>query len=365
MSRIQQIFAQYGPEYLARFGDRIPGAHRKLIGAITNCRSGALGRHLYECPDCAERHVANSSCGNRHCPICQNEKADRWLQKQMAKLLPCPYFFVTFTVPEALRRFLRAHQAVGYEVLFTAAATALKRLAAEKRFCGCHTAGFLGVLHTWGRTLGYHPHLHFIVPGGGLDKEGTRWVPSRRSDFFVHVHPLSHLFQALFKKAMHQAGLFEQISPKVWEQDWNVNTQAVGNGRGSLKYLAPYVFRVAISDARIRSVRDGRVRFSYRKVNSKVWRSMQLDAIEFMRRFLQHTLPAGFMKIRHYGFLAARTKLPVQRVRELICVLYELIGKIFPVPKPKPKYKPLCCGKCGTRMRWVRFIPPPFAAAPG
>jgi len=359
---IQDLFRQYASEYLARFGDNVPEAHRKVINAICNCRSGNLGQHLFMCPDCGKVHVANSSCGNRHCPVCQNEKATRWLDKRMNDLLPCSYFMITFTVPEKLRRFLRSNQKVGYEAMFRASSDALRRLAADPRFVGCHTPGFFGVLHTWGRTLIYHPHIHFIVPAGGLDKEGSRWLSSR-PDFFVHVKPLSRLYRGLFRAYMNEAGLIEQISPKVWKQDWVVNSQAVGNGKSTMKYLAPYVFRVAISNARITSVRDHKVRFLYQKVGGRRCRTMELDVIEFMRRFLQHVLPSGFMKIRHYGFLAARKSVPIDRIRNLICVLYDMLGKTIPVRKRTPRFKPLCCADCGAVMEWCMFMPP--AADPG
>ena len=353
---IQDLFRHYGSEYLARFGDNLPEAHRKVIGAICNCRSGNLGQHLFQCPDCRQPHVANSSCGNRHCPVCQNEKATRWLDKRLEDLLPCSYFLVTFTVPETLRRFLRSNQKIGYEAMFKASSEALRRLAADKRFVGCDTAGFFGVLHTWGRTLCYHPHIHFIVPAGGLDKEGSRWLPSK-PDFFVHVRPLSKLYRGLFRQYMKDAGLFGQISPRVWKQDWVVNSQAVGNGKSSMKYLAPYVFRVAISNSRIVRVVDHKVVFRYRKADSRRWRTMELDVIEFMRRFLQHVLPTGFMKVRHYGFLAAKRTVPIEKIRALICVLYEMLGKAIPVRKRTPKFKPLTCSNCGSVMEWLMFMP--------
>jgi hypothetical protein len=275
----------------------------------------------------------------------------------MDNLLPCPYFMITFTVPAELRRFLRSHQKVGYEAFFAASQQALKRLAADQRFVGAGQAGFFGVLHTWGRTLTYHPHIHYIVPAGGLDGEGSRWLPSK-PDFFVHVKPLSRLFRGLFRAQMQTAGLLEQISSKVWRREWVVNSQPVGNGKSSMKYLAPYVFRVAISNNRILSIDRGKVRFGYRKVGSRRWRSMELDAIEFIRRFLQHVLPKGFMKIRHFGFLSSNASVPIQRIRELICVLYELLGKSITVRTRTPKFKPLLCSSCGTLMRWQLFIPP-------
>jgi len=319
-----------------------------------------MGHHLYRCPACEKVHVANSSCGNRHCPMCQGEKSERWLFKELKKSLPCSYFLLTFTVPEGLRPFLRAHQRTGYAALFEAASEAIGTLAQDKRFVGCDRCGFTGILHTWGRQLQYHPHLHFIVPGGGLNEDHSAWIPSR-PEFFIHVHPLSRAFRHRFRKRMRKAGLEERIPPEVWEQEWNVNSKAVGNAQAALRYLANYVFRVAITANRIRSFQSGTVRFAYHKVGSRRERTMQLDASEFIRRFLQHVLPRGFMKIRHYGFLNPNARMSLQRVRELICMLYETLRDRPPAP-PASTRKPLRCSSCGSLMRWLRFYPPPIWA---
>ena len=357
INAIQEIFRCYGPTYMERFGEKIPEAHRKVIKAIEQCRSGAVGHHLYRCPDCKKVHVANSSCGNRHCPVCQSEKSERWLFRELNKALPCSYFLITFTVPAALRPFLRSHQQQGYAALFGAAADALKTLASDKRFVGCATSGFTGILHTWGRQLQYHPHLHFIVPGGGLNESASAWIGSR-PDFFIHVHPLGHAFRHRFRKRMRKEGLEGSIPPEIWEQDWNVNSKAVGDGRATLRYLANYVFRVAITANRIRSWDNGTVRFAYRKGRSRRQRIMELDACEFIRRFLQHVLPCGFMKVRHYGFLNPNAKVCLQRLCELICVLYETLRGKRPPPEPSTR-KPLRCSHCGALMRWLKFYPAP------
>jgi hypothetical protein len=332
----------------------MPSSHRKVIDAVLNCRSGSFGVHLYRCEDCNQVHTANSSCGNRHCPSCQADKSDQWLQKQTAKLLPCNYFLVTFTVPEELRRLVRSNQCVCYDALFYAASAALKRLAADKRFIGCDSAGFTGALHTWARDLNYHPHVHFIVPGGGVDKENSKWLSSK-PDFFIHVKPLSRMYRRLFKKALQDAGLLDKVPSSVWSKEWIVNSQAVGKGESTLKYLANYVFRVAISNNRIISFDEKTVKFRYRKTGSKRWRVMELDAMEFMRRFLQHVLPHGFMKIRHYGFLSSTSKMVIQKIREMICCLYSIVKER--VTKPKSRRKPVICKQCGSPMKWLQFIP--------
>ena len=274
----------------------------------------------------------------------------------MRKLLPCPYFLVTFTVPEELRLFIRGHQKQAYAAMFDAGSGALKKLLKDKRFTGADQSGFFGVLHTWGRILQYHPHIHFVVPGGGLSKDRSRWMASK-PDFLVHVKALSIIYKAKFRDAVRQAGLLDRIDPGVWRKDWVVNSQAVGSGKWTLRYLSRYVFRVAISNSRIISYDNHQVTFKYRKVKSRRSRRMSLDAMEFIRRFLQHALPTGFMKIRHYGFLSPNAATPIQKIRELICVLYELVKKFVEPLKPPepPKFK---CPNCGNTLVWRMFIRP-------
>ena len=192
-----------------------------------------------------------------------------------------------------------------------------KRLAADPKYVGTKAPGFTGVLHTWGRTLEYHPHVHYVVPGGGLSDDGAQWLPSR-VDFFVPVRALSKIFRAKFRDCLRRAGLLSQVDSSVWRQDWVVHSQAVGDGRASLKYLAPYVFRVAISDHRIVSCDDATATFSYRKSGSRRWRKMTVDALEFIRRLLQHVLPTGFQKVRHYGFASPNSKQTVESVRWVV-----------------------------------------------
>lgn len=355
MNRIQQIFRDHGSEYLARFADRIPTAHRKTLGAICECRSGERGHHVFACPDCGQHQVANSSCGNRHCPVCQNEKAAEWVYRQQLRLLPCTYFLATFTIPEALRAVARSHQEVVYRALFDCAAESLRTLEADPRFVGCNVAGFFGVLHTWGRQLQYHPHVHFVVPGGGLSRDRSQWI-NARGNFLVHVRALSKMYRGRVQAALRSAGLEALVAGEVWTQPWVVHCKAVGDGRHTMKYLGAYVFRVAVSAARVVDYDGHSVRIKYQKVGSAKWRFMTLDAIEFMRRFLQHVLPAGFMKVRHFGFLSPNFAVPLQQIRELICALYELLRTCPVKVTPPEKPRPLKCPRCQTLMRWVYFI---------
>jgi len=355
MNSIQQLFRTHGPAYLDRFGERMPANHRKVIHAIQNCGTGLYGQHLFSCGDCGELHSADGSCGNRHCPTCQTGKSDEWLRKMEEKVLPVNYFMVTFTVPSELRDLIRSNQKVAYPALFKAAADAMKKLAKDDRFVGCHTAGFTGILHTWSRTLEYHPHVHFIVPGGGLSKDGTEWKPSG-TEFFVHAAPLSVIYRAKFIGLLKKEGL--EVPPCVWDPDWVVDCRAVGNGKKALKYLAQYVFRVAIAPSRILKVADGKVLFKYKPSSSKSWKKMSLEIFEFMRRYLQHILPHGFMKVRHYGFMASNAKVPLTRIRELICALYEILVGLLP-KKKKPHRKSWKCKTCGGLIRWREFVPCP------
>ncbi len=244
-----------------------------------------------------------------------------------------------------------------YSALFEASSEALRALAADPRFVGTNRLGFFGVLHTWGRNLEYHPHVHYVVPGGGVSAEGDRWMPSR-AHFFVAVKPLSVIFRAKFRALLEKAGLLGQVDPKVWTRDWVVHSQAAGDGRASMKYLAPYVFRVAIGDHRIVSCEDGRVTFTYRKVGSRRPRRMTLEASEFLRRYLQHVLPSGFQKVRHYGFLSPRSGIVLEAVRWLILLFLNRdlplsgLEREAPAAVTSPR-----CPECGGVLGVVGFAP--------
>jgi Putative transposase/Transposase zinc-binding domain len=362
MPTVADVVRRYGGEYLERFGARMPGEHKKVMHAIAACRTGELGTVLYQCESCGQTHAMGRSCGNRHCPTCQQDKTKAWLETQTDRLLPCPYFLVTFTLPAELRALARSHQRTVYSALFEASSAALRLLAADPKFVGTDRIGFFGVLHTWGRTLEYHPHVHYVVPGGGLSADGSRWLPSR-AGFFVPVEALSIIYRAKFRDALKREGLLNQVDPAVWRRDWVVHSQAAGDGRASLHYLAPYVFRVAIGDHRIVSCDDGKVTFSYRRVGSNRPRKMTLDAHEFIRRFLQHILPAGFQKVRHYGFLSPNSGIALEAVRWLVTVLTGAIfalvakGAEGPTTTSAPR-----CPVCGGPMLVLGFAPAPMPA---
>jgi len=356
MSTIQKIFQIYGPHYVALYGDRMPHIHKKTIQDITDCRSGSFGTIVYGCHDC---HVIQSiacCCGNRHCPTCQQDKADQWLRKQMEQLLPTHYFLLTITLPEGLREVARSHQKIAYAALFSCAHEALRKLAKDKRFIGSPRIGYLAVLHTWGSMLQYHPHLHLVIPGGALSEKKDQWVSSRQ-DLFVHTKPLAHIFRAQFRDAMKRAQLFDNIDPSVWKQQWVADSQAVGTGQNCLRYLSRYVFRVAISNNRIKSIENHVITFQYKDRQKKTWKTMSLDVMEFIRRFLQHVLPKGLMKIRHYGFLNPNSSLSIEKIRELISLIHDVIRDLLP-EIPERKKQAITCACCGHALKFIAFLKP-------
>ena len=302
MVEMAEIFRCYGSQYRAKYGDRMLPSHKRVMHAIEQCRTAALGGHVYHCPECEEKEYQYHSCRNRHCPKCQNGKAQEWLEKQQNLLLPVPYFMLTFTLPEQLRDVVRSHQKLCYNLLFRTSAAATQKLAQDPRFVGGQIA-MLGVLHTWGRNLAYHPHIHYLVPGGGLAEDGQTWLSAVKT-FFLPEKALSRIFRAKFRDALRSTDLFDDLPPEVWQKDWVVHCQPVGDGVNALKYLAPYIFRVAINNHRIIKLENDRVTFRYRATDTGKLRTYILPAIEFIRRFLQHVLPRGFVKVRYYGFFS-------------------------------------------------------------
>jgi hypothetical protein len=350
---LAEIFRRHAGAYQEKFGSRMLPSHRRAMQDIEQCRSEALGGHIYRCPNCEQIRYSYHSCKNRHCPKCQQDDTQKWLEKQQQLWLPVPYFLLTFTLPAALRPFALRHQRDFYHLLFTTSAAAVQRLAKDPRFLGGQV-GLMGVLHTWTRDLAYHPHVHYLLPGGGLDPEGRTWLRARKT-FFLPVKALSILFRAKFRDAIRKREWFDLVPAQVWSQKWVVHCQPVGNGVAALKYLAPYIFRVAISNKRIHQLADGQVTFSYRDSRSKQTRFCTLPAEEFIRRFLQHVLPKGFVKVRYYGFFSPGKS-------SLLPIIRRLLGS-FCLPKflqERADHQPreLRCPSCGAVMHWVQSIPP-------
>ena len=345
MLLIQKIFSEYGKAYIEKFGSDMLPLHKKALIAIMNCRMPSLGGQTYYCSHCTEYHYSYHSCQNRHCPICQNKDAQEWLTKQKQLLLPLTYFLATFTIPENFRQMIRKNQKLFYNILFKAGADSLKLLAKDEKYMGAEI-GMIGILHTWTRAMFYHPHVHFLIAGGGLGKDGRR-IHFSDNNFLIHVKPLSIIFKAKFRDAFQKKApeLFDKIPLSVWKNKWVVHIKSVGNGENALKYMAPYVFRVAIANSRILKFENSKVTFRY--TNSKTGKSIivTVDAFEFIRRFLQHVLPYKFMKVRYYGLFAAKNKEKLKTFSKLL-----FFDDIDSTNNNKPKPALICCPKCGNPM---------------
>jgi len=348
---LADVFQSYGPAYRQKYGARMLPSHLAVMRAIEQCRTEALGGQIYYCPDCDQVQYSYHSCRNRHCPKCQHEATQDWLERQQHLLLPVPYFLLTFTLPAGLRELVRSHQKDVYSLLFRASAAATQELSKDPRFVGGQI-GMIGVLHTWTRDLRYHPHVHFLVPGGGLTADQQAWLPSRE-DFLVHVRPLSVLFRAKFREAFRQTDMFDQAPIDVWQQDWVVHCKSVGNGQATLKYLAPYIFRVAISNRSILKAEDGQVTFRYTDRQSGESRTCSLAAEQFIHRFLQHVLPKGFVKVRYYGFFSSGNRSRLRQIRQLLGA-----QDAPPSVQTDPQTDARHCPACGGVMLLQKILPP-------
>jgi hypothetical protein len=356
MVELAAIFRQHGAAYRQKYSRRILPSHHQAMRAIEQCRTEALGGHVYKCPDCGEVQYSYHSCRNRHCPKCQQDAAQQWLQKQQDMLLPVPYFLLTFTLPDGFRKVSRSHQKLFYNLLFRTSAAATKKLAKDPRFIGGQM-GMVGVLHTWGRTLTYHPHVHFLVPAGGVSEDGS-WLPARKT-FLLPVKALSKIFRAKFRHALQKSSCYEEIPAQVWRQPWVVHCKAVGDGASALKYLAPYIFRVAISNNRILKITNQQVSFRYKATKTGKIKTCNLSAEEFIRRFLQHILPKGFVKVRYYGIFSPGLRSRLADLREQLSQ-FQPDEQVFTDREPLANHCPtdeVLCPACGQVMHKLKLFP--------
>ncbi len=321
---VADIFRQHGSAF--RLTQPLSPEQRRVMRAIEQCRTAALGGHVDECDTCGHQRISYNSCRNRHCPKCQSLAKARWLDARLADLLPVPYFHVVFTLPEQLASLALQNKRVVYNLLFATAAETLRTIAADPQHLGAEI-GFLAVLHTWGQTLRHHPHLHCVVPGGGLAPDEKRWVSCRRR-FFLPVNVLARLFRRLFLTALRRAfengkltfhgttaylaqpAAFSRLLASLRAREWCVYAKPpFGGPEQVLAYLGRYTHRVAISNHRLLALKDGRVSFSWKDyARGNQQRTMTLPAEEFIRRFLLHVLPRGFQRLRQFGLLANRRR---------------------------------------------------------
>ena len=371
---VAEVIRSCFDEFLERYGRGLTPEQRRALKDLTSCRTAALGGHVLGCTECGHRQIAYNSCGNRHCPTCQATAAARWLEARAAELLPVPYFHIVFTLPNALDPIALANQRVVYDLLLRSAAETLLEVAADPKLLGART-GVLAVLHTWGQNLQFHPHVHCVVPGGGLSPDGTSWIASA-NNFFLPVRVLSRVFRGKFLAGLRAAfakgsvrfaaDQFEQMLSAIVSKDWVVYAKPpFGGPEAVLRYLARYTHRVAISNARLLDFEDGMVRFRYKDyAHGNRKRVMTLTALEFVRRLLLHVLPTGFMRIRHYGILANRHR------HEKLALCRRLLDSGSAIEPESPETKQIpdspssitptqVCPVCGTgRMIVIEEFPP-------
>ena len=378
------VFRRYGQSYRQRYGCSMSVEQLRVMRAIELCRTAALGGHVDRCERCGHEVISYNSCRNRHCPKCQNLDKALWREARRAEILPVKYYHVVFTLPRQLASLALQNKKVVYDILFRTASQALLRIGADRKHLGAQL-GFIAVLHTWGQTLMHHPHLHCVVPGGGLAPDAKRWLPCKKG-FFLPVRVLSRLFRRLFLENMEKAfksgvlevhgvlaGLskgdaFQQLLQNCRQTEWVVYAKPPSAGADAiLDYLARYTHRIALSNHRLLQMQNGRVAFAYKDYKSGVAnRPITLDAHEFIRRFLLHVLPNGFQRIRYYGFLANR-----HRVQKLaLCRRLLQVTEVDESPPPRESDRlkllealigtdPLRCPRChnGQLIRFA-FLPP-------
>lgn len=357
---VADVFRQHEQEFLKRWGDRLSPHQRKAFRDIGACRTAALGARREQCDHCSQQSLVFHSCRNRACPKCQARSRDRWLARTARELLPVPYSHVTFTLPHQLCQLAIRNPRVMYNILFQAASEALLTLGADSRHIGAHL-GFLAVLHTWDQQLRPHPHLHCLVPAGGIAPDHSRWVRTRRPRYLMPTSVLAARFRNQFLKSLWRAyrcnklrlggalaplkktAEFHRLYSKLKRMKWVVDARPpFGNPEHVLQYLARYTHRVAISNGRLIDLQDGEVTFRWRdSADHNQQKLKKLGAIEFMRRFLLHVLPKGFVKIRHFGFLAHPER------RAALQLARELLGAPEPPPEVPQKTAERKCPCCG------------------
>jgi len=363
---LADVFRTHQKDFLARWNHVLSGQQRRALKDIRDCRTAALGGHVQQCDRCGHRVLLYNSCRNRNCPKCQATARARWLAQRQTELLPVPYFHVVFTLPQQIGRLALQNAKPIYNILFHAASQALLETAADPRLLGA-SVGFLAVLHTWGQNLHLHPHLHCVVPGGGIAPDSSRWIACRKSSFFLPVRVLSHRFRKNFLRSLRSAfrkdtlrfhgelhslagpSAFQRLCDQASAIQWVVHVKPpFGGPEQVLKYLARYTHRVAISNHRLRSLENDRVSFEWKDyADHGRTKTMTLESTEFIRRFLLHVLPSRLVRIRQFGFLANRVrqhKLEQCRALLALCPQYTPIRSVIraDVNLPDANACPIC-----------------------
>jgi hypothetical protein len=365
MITLNAIVQRAGLAYRGPAGNALSDQQHRVLGALTVCRTEALGGQVFTCPSCQTTRYSYHSCRNRHCPTCQQDAGAAWLADQQRLLLPVPYFLVTFTIPAELRQVARMHQALVYAAMFRASAAALQQLAGDPRHLGGQL-GMLGVLQTWTRDLRYHPHIHYLIPAVGRTADGRLVFPPA-ADFLLPVRPLAVLFRAKLRAALRQTRFYAAIPSAAWAHDWVIDCRSVGTGDTALKYLAPYIFRVALSNNRILNADAATVTFRYRHSDSGENRTSTLPVSTFLDRFVAHILPKGFVKVRYYGLFRPGVRADLRRIHAQLQLLrgQQLLDPVIAHAAPTARAEPRAtCPACGAQMQGRRLAPSLVRAPP-
>ena len=374
MLEVADVFRRFAADYLSAHGASMLPSHRRAIEDILDCRTAALGGQVWRCEACNAEVFSYHSCGNRSCPKCHTAQTQQWLERRQAELLPVPYFHITITVPAELRAVLRANQRDGYGVLMQACAAAIIELARDPRYVG-GTVAVLAVLHTWTQQLTLHPHVHCLVSGGGISEDATTWHPARRK-FLVPIKALAKLVRGKFRALLRRKCPDLGIPEAVWRTPWILHVTAWGAGeRAVLDYLARYVVRIALTNARIVGLDEQTVSIQYKERKTGRRRTCRLSGDEFMRRFLQHVLPRGFHKVRYFGLWHPAQRHNAARVRQMLQL--QAPPKVDPPQdsvgpplepssaEPMPPVEPLICPHCHQgQLIFIRTLSPRQAMAP-
>ena len=338
MISLASIAKQYQQPLLNKYSDKMQNTHRHALKQIIACHTSQAGAMLYHCEHCHLTTTLFPSCGHRHCPACQHSANNDWLDCQRQKLLPVDYYLVGFTLPAQLRAFVWDHQKWAYQALFIAAKATLNAFFKCDNKLGEH-AGYIAVLHTHARNLIYHPHIHFVVPAGALNKNKTVWLSKVGKYLFV-ADNLAKVFRGKFIELMCKAGYY---LPAKTPTSWNADCEYVGRGDAALTYLARYLYRSVISEQNILRLDNGQVTFRYKESRSKQFKTITEPAVAFLWRVLQHVLPKGFRRARNYGFMHGNAKATLKRL--------QLILKVTLKPTPVRQKKSVCCPQCQNEMQ--------------
>jgi hypothetical protein len=349
---LAEVLRRHWPAYERKFGARLLPSHRRAVQAILSCRTPALGGQIFRC-ECGRQHFAYHSCNHRACPQCGHADATEWLARQRRRLLPVPYYLITFTVPAELRALIRSHQKDLYPLLLRESAAALQDVGRDHKDLGAHL-GLLAVLQTWTRDLRFHPHVHCVVPGGGLSDDGLRWVRPKYPNHFLPEPVLAMRFRTRLKQALQEdhSALFALIPSKVWSLRWVADIEPVGSGEPALKYLAAYVYRTAFSAERILADDGTHITFTYRDSATRSTRTLRLPVERFLHRFLQHVLPKGLQRVRYFGWLAPAAKKRYDRILALLDHRPPPLETFSPSPPPE-------CPCCKKPMHLIGRLPRP------